>query len=417
MKTTQNGIPYIDISGVDCWIAYLMPFLKENRTPETVENFQNECIKNNVFGMGWNFKCFNPQGTPDENGRYYITDNEKKNYESACNGNSAALNAFKQYSNMKEGDYVVVRLKDSHYYFGKISSKAYCYNDKNDLLSWRCDVERWIEYKSQEDVASEIVGRFSQRLHSTVTRVANKRLRLTIIASYENKAENKTHDIPTVKFNKYNFTSCLDYAELEDLVFEYINRKHKADGYKFYPSSCKVNRQKYEFVLMHKNENKKPITCQVKNHQKIKIDDYIGDKDVYEKIYLFSGEGYESKLNYDLSNTNIVIISDEELYSVLPLYLENKKLSSFYEFKNDNKRFIDKVDLPEEFFEKKRKKSWSQKAVDKVQFEKDNQYIYFGDYNIYYSGEYDALIINCEKGNKHKLEIVDFLKNHLSYKR
>lgn len=414
MKTTKNGLSYIDISGVDCWIAYLMPFSNENRTPEIIGRFQSECIKNNVFGMGWNFERFEPKSTSDENGRYYITENEKKNYESACNGNSAAINAFKQYSNMKEGDYVVVRLKNSHYYFGKISCKAYCYNDKDDPLSWRCDVERWIEYDTQEDVASEIIGRFSQRIHPTVDRVSNYRLKLTIIASYENKSQNKSYNIPKVKINKYNFASCLDYAELEDLVFEYINNKHKNEGYKFYPSSCKINRQKYEFALIQKN--KKPITCQVKNHQKINIDDYIKDSDVYEKIYLFSGEGYEKKSNVDLRKTNIVIISNDELYSMMSLYLENKKLSSFYKFDDQEDPVLDKLDLPSDYFDDKSGKRYSKKASTKVQYKKDNRFICFENNDIFYSDEYDALVINFQDKDERKFEIVDYVKNHLSYK-
>ena len=74
-------------------------------------------------------------------------------------------------------------------------------------------------------------------------------------------------------------------------VCAYIYNKHYEDGYMPLPSSGKVSRLKYEFTFISNKTNKKPITCQVKNQnsEPINVKNYENYKNIYEKIYLFSG--------------------------------------------------------------------------------------------------------------------------------
>ena len=70
--------------------------------------------------------------------------------------------------------------------------------------------------------------------------------------------------IPKIILNKDNFTSALNYMELEDLVYTYIINENP--NYILYPSKCKATKIKYEFTLLDKNCKEKEITCQVKNN-------------------------------------------------------------------------------------------------------------------------------------------------------
>ena len=125
--------------------------------------------------------------------------------------------------------------------------------------------------------------------------------------------------------------------ELEDLVCAYIHNKHYPDNYMLLPSSGKVSRIKYEFTFVSGKQNKKPITCQVKNQNKdpIKLSAYIDDMDIYDKIYIFSGN---NNIIRDAEVNNIEIIEPSELFDTLTNYgymsFVRDKLKKYYNFDN-----------------------------------------------------------------------------------
>lgn len=421
MKTTKNGIPYIDISGVNCWIAYLIPYIKENRIDyDEIVRFQNECIKKKIFGMGWNSDAFKSEKEAATEKEYDIKENDtfKKFYKGK---DESAITAFKKYKKINPGDYVIFRSKESHYYIGKVTTNAYyrVNEDEKDLLAWRCKVEKWVEYKTQEEIASEIVGRFSQRQHKTIDRICDYRLKLSVIAAYENGKDTegnpineneRVYNIPKIKIDKNNFVSCLNYTELEDVVYVYINSLHRDEGYRLYPSSCKVNHQKYEYTFFHKTKD--PISCQVKNHEKIDAEIYEKEAKKYEKIYLFSGYAFSEESINKFKGSNIVIINQSDLFSALDEYLAHRNLSAFYEYKKDAPNNLEKLDL-NKFTETKR---WSSKyEIRLTQCKKTDQYVCFYDDAIFYSEEFDALIFNSKEKEQFKKEF-EYVKENLKYK-
>jgi predicted Mrr-cat superfamily restriction endonuclease len=116
-----------------------------------------------MFGMGWDLPCF-PYGTP-------MTDETAAEYTNKYNAQvgSVSETAVKGYNKIKKGDFVIMRLKNSHYYVGKVSSEGAFYIHKSEdsvygLFSWGATVEKWMEYSDDGEIPSEIVGRFSQRL-------------------------------------------------------------------------------------------------------------------------------------------------------------------------------------------------------------------------------------------------------------
>ena len=70
-------------------------------------------------------------------------------------------------------------------YLNKVNDEDYRY------FSWGCYVEEWVEYSKVEEIPSEIVGRFSYRVHPKNQRIVPHRLRLLAIAMYESRASNQ----------------------------------------------------------------------------------------------------------------------------------------------------------------------------------------------------------------------------------
>ena len=388
----MNEIKCIDIAGVDCWIVYLMPFSEqEKKDYDLVLDFQNKCIEKNVFGMGWSCPCL-------EYGAPMSPDNEEKYRKNRPDASGYAVDGYKA---IKKGDYVITRLKDGHYYVGCVSSDGakYLYKDKDDffnLFSWGGTVDEWVKYSNDQDTPSEIVGRFSQRLHSTIQRIAAYRQRLLVISMYERKTGNKRYSIPKIKLIKNNFVRSLNYMELEDLVSLYVADKHHTDEYRLLPSSCKISQQNYEFLFYAKG--KKPITCQVKNQEEVPIDHYIGENS-YEKIYVFSGkwgsELVKQKREEYASYANIYIISPDELYDILRKELVVQ--DDFYRIEEvSTKLDISKLN---ELGYKKLEKAKGKKTYS-VDENDDSSACFIKNDGLFYSDEFESLILSWDVFDK-----------------
>ncbi len=389
----MKKIGFIDISNTNCWMIYLMPFDKGDRTDYArVLELQMECIKKGIFGMGWDIPCFTP-GTPmtDENARIY-----EEKYQSVYKdeGGSVSKDAISGYRRIKKGDYVITRLKNGHYYVGRVSSAGaiYIYRENDPvygMFSWGGTVEKWIEYANDQELPAEIVGRFSQRMHATIQRIAPYRQKFLVISMYEKKMESPVFDIPRLHIGLGNFVRSLTYMELEDLVALLITRNHTREGYKLIPSSCKISQQNYEFSYFAKG--RKPITCQVKNQKAIDLDDYIHETS-YEKIYIFSGvwdESAVSKLRDEYSAFNhIYIVAPSELYSILK---EEQFLSNdFYDYET-TPLSVDEINL-DDYTKLKNPKGEKTYSVD----EKHEFICFINGDGLFYSEEFESLVLSWD---------------------
>lgn len=381
----MSEIPFLNIADNNCWIVYLMPFETADRTKyDLVNNFQQKCVDDKIFGMGWGIPCFE-YGTKmtEENVSVYI----KKYNDQGWSVSDAAVNDYKK---IRKGDYVITRLKNSHYYVGRVSSEGAMYTYKeNDQVygyfSWGCKVEEWVDYANEGLIPSEIAGRFSQRIHPTIQRIDSYRQRLLVIAMFENRVNEKKYIVPKLRIGGNNFISSLTYSQLEDLVALYIADKHAADGYKILPSSCKISQQKYEFRFVA--NNRAPITCQVKNKEPIKIVNYVKEKS-YEHIYIFSGKWSEEEVAKERAMykdyPHIYIIAPSELYETL--MRNNIFENDFYDFCNEP---VSARELPLDGY----------KNVDNPNGEKecsinDGFACFIKKDGFYYSAEFGALILS-----------------------
>ncbi len=316
------------INNINCWIINLKPFYNSIGN-DIIKEFQLECVEKNIFGIGWYLDGF--EGS--------LADN-KEAFLGAYNNDSAYKAIKKAVDNIdkiKEGDLVIMRLRDAHYYIGQVSERAFHTNNIfsseyfDTRLSWMCRVSQWLEFKTDENLPSEIIGRLSQRRQPTLSRVANDRQRLLIAAALNTISKGKIDGVSKINLTPDNFSRSLAYMELEDLVCSYIYNEirnaYPDSNYILLPSSCKVSRPLYEFIFVCAGE--KPVTCQVKSEDFIDIKKHIDDS--YRKIYFFSGKGY---INEEAKQDNMEIISREKLFEFLTdnaQYMYSK-ISKYYTF-------------------------------------------------------------------------------------
>lgn len=409
----MKKIEFYDMKGVNCWIINLKPF-GPNDPDDIIRNLQDECVQNKIFGIGWGTDCF---GTRT---KVTLDENTKKVYKDSFEDkNSARDSAADRMFEIKCGDLAIMRLRDGHIYLGKVTEPVFHDNtilkgENSNRLSWVCRVEKWLEFCDDTLIPSEIMGRFSQRQQATITKIAPCKQRLLMLAMYDIKNSGTT-DVPKVILNENNFTRALSYTDLEDLVCAYIHNKHADDGYMLLPSSGKVNRQKYEFTFVSDKSDKKPITCQVKNQNSEPIDiaDYENDKDIYEKIYLFSGNN--NFANRDLAKDNIEIINHLNLFDVLKcgnLKFMYDKLSKYHSFSEspDLKKIEDSLEgkswkcikkFSKESDDFKKFKVGTRKTGD--QQTEEISWISFGYDGVYITDEFDSFIIDWQDKNTEKI--------------
>ncbi len=409
----MKSVPFIDISKTNCWLVNLLPF-SDKSNKDAIMEIQSQCIKNSIFGMGWD--CLHTNiiefvELDDTEHKKHL--DRCKHCEYSCKVSDKTLSYYKE---IQPGDYVITRLKNAHYYIGKVETKAFhSYGqEKVEKISWCCRVEKWIEFDNESMIPSEILGRFSQRNHSTIEKIANYRTKLLVISTYEKRLleKDRIFNVPQLHITPNNFCRCLNYTELEDLVYLYILKKHKDEGYICFPSSGKINRAKVEFSFINFNSDKKPITCQVKNQETIDIENYLNEP-TYSLIYLFSGKWEEKdikELQDKYSDTNIIFISPTELYELINEYLAYANKSEYSVGDNEENKFYNSL---ESLGFKSIKKSfyYQNKELNKTQIKiEDNaDTVYFSSYNLFYSKEFEALVLN---GNVDKA-IVEYVKSKI----
>lgn len=405
----MKNIKFYDLNGANCWIINLKPFGNDD-PDERIRSLQKECVENNIFGIGWRTNYF------DTHAKVKLNEDTEKEYKASCTDEiSARDSAVDSIAKIKCGDFAIMRLRDGHVYLGKVTEPSFHDNailskENSDRLSWVCRVEKWIEFSAETAIPSEIMGRFSQRQQATVTRIRPYKHKLLILAMYETAIKGTT-DVPKVILNENNFARALNYTDLEDLVCAYICNKHRNGEYMLLPSSGKVSRQKYEFTFVSNKPGKKPITCQVKNQnsEPINVANYENDKDVYEKIYLFSGN--DNFINAKLANGNIEIISRRDLFDMLKsgnLSFMYEKLSVYHTF--DKGQNLDEIQksLSKKGWQSGKKFGKDSDNLKKYKLGKhdagDISWISFGYDGLYITDEFDSFIIDWHDDNTERIK-------------
>ena len=448
----------IDLSKVkNCWIVQMLPFTTDDRKNNNLVNdYQNFCYTEKIFGIGWsddydknknkmkrlenifdkvttkhgelnkktekelyekiinicNKELKDIKNIQDIYQTVYNTINSNTNKEN--NGLKIAINSF---FSIEKGDIVITRLRDGSYLIGQVNDEEKFFKKikgekekvekhESNGFSWKCKVDEWIKLQRNE-VPSDIIGIFSQRNQRTISK-SNERIKLLALKLYQEKRkEQKSEDnieIPAIVLSERNFGRSLNPDELEDLVYLYILDKEEKDNNKnliLLPSHCKISEPMYEFYLKDKNNiNEKSITCQVKNIDKVEYSDYLKQKELFKKIYLFSGiNDYGNDAEKD---DKVVEISTKELYDFLT---DNKKYFSFlnnknyYNFeKNDNETENNKSNTKNN---SEKTKPYFRVGNKKIEYRKKGQRFKNKYEIIYYKDENDGKIQKIDFGDFH----------------
>lgn len=410
----------IDISDIkNCWLVYLKPGgVEENK----VKDLQKMCIKDETYRIGWGIGklCRNYKELDETSIKDYV-DEWKKNGNSNSSGLKKALEELKK---MQKGDLLIMRLLDNKYYIGQVDKTSYYM--PGEILSWGCHVSKWWEF-SEMDLPSDILGRFSQRMHSTIQHIADIKLVLLIIKIFKEKINSDDITIPKVQLDSNNYVTSLNYKNLEDLVYEYMLNDNVNINYKLIPSECTVSKKQYEFNLINKENMKDIITCQVKNNKEIRKEDfeiYVRDtqNNMFEKIYLFSGKGQYGEFDEGDARTyleeknldkKLIIILKQELYEFFMNNKETeflyKKINKYYEKCLDDDNFNNK----EKMKNLAEDKGWyKRKGEDKYSYKEVNENIYYYKGKklipIYYNNNFKCFV-KFEKNNDKEIisKVVD----------
>ena len=311
------------------WYAQCKPFSPEERSINNKElkEFQEECLINCSFGMGWHIDEFDAFLSEDKN---YICDlltnsfhQKKLELRKKKNETNGFTTAQNRYRRICEGDIVLTRFVGI-YYWGIVAEKPFVIRGDNKF-SWQSTVrDKWHEIGEMKDLPNSVrgwIGRTSSR--GTV-------IDLDGLAE---KAIMKLAGIQSEKMvlNEKNFVKAMSDGDLEDLVCQYMQIQCKE--FVFLPSSCKKNTQGIEYIMYDPRTNDQ-IACQTKVDAQINIESYVVDKTFqrFKKIFLFSGtDKYSNKQINDTGN--IEIIDRKELFELFKAneYFKDS-LGSFFEY-------------------------------------------------------------------------------------
>ncbi len=391
------------------WQINLKPFGKDE-SQENIDNFQEACINSKYLGVGWCIESRNKGLKQDRNkesfasiyAENFIDDNKsyfEEHKEEVDRVQKNIKNNLQSLLNMREGDYVFTRISTGNYYVGKISEEAEYYSGENkylkNRLSYYCKVNEWKKV-NPSDMASEVVGRFSQKYQKTVRRIGEGDGRRYRFIKYAKTILEEKVGADKIKLNKNNYVNCLNPDELEDLVGSYILNNNK--GYTVIPSSCKSNTENIEYIMV--NNQGETITLQVKNREVIDVRKYLKLAEDYKKIYLFSGV----KCNYykkSYKEKGLVIVGKEELWN----HLKNNKnkgttnyiinrIKKYYSLEDDvihrnNCKKI-KKELDKNGYSQRGEKSRTWK--NKYSIWEEGETIFIGTWHCFYDCKLDTLV-------------------------
>lgn len=279
------------------WWIQNKPFSPERRYSDEAQKFQEECLKEGFFGIGWR------NGGIDLNpGQEYSEEIAEQLRWKIRNRNFT--HAQNLMGMMKEDDVILTRLNGC-YYWGLVKGKVR-YSEHNQLTWYTTVKEGWDRLGEGKDLPNHVRGKLSGKYYQgTVAEIdglaANSILLLT--GQKNSKKERLTVD---------NFHEALGDDDLEDLLAEYMLKTNPE--YVFLPSSCKKNTPGIEYA-MYDPQTAELIACQTKIKRRIDAGYYLTEETFakYKKIYLFSGLGYD---NLDDDMKNLIIVDRKELYDV-----------------------------------------------------------------------------------------------------
>jgi len=290
------------------WRINLKPSAEENIDPREF------CLSNGCVGVGWGIGS-RVQPTWEE------YENEAKVIYPEDRGWWPALNVIKH--RMFENDICWTRDSRGVYYIGRITgSWEYKFTDeyqKADIINTRkCE---WLKVGNEDAVPGKVVNSFMPS--RTVQAIDDNAVRLFSVMYYNQKSS--LPEKYRIERREIDLFSLLSSEDCEDLVAIYM----QLQGYLLLPSTCKKSTMAHEFIMNHRENNKKASAQVKKGNVDLDINEYKGR---FSETFLFTTNG-----NYlgDAAK-DVICISKKEMlqfidknYQVLP-----ERIKTWIQFKN-----------------------------------------------------------------------------------
>lgn len=298
IEVSNVGVSNVDVSKVSIFRINL-----KTSCQGTLDDLFNFCKTNKIIGIGWqldkvpkNLSDCKKQGTEKYPGRAF----------------SSAINRIGE---MKVNDLVWTR-HDGFYYICRVmhtwqynNSSDNVYHDMVNIVG----VGDFVKVGTIDEVPGKVVNSFIPP--STVQRIQTGYIKELSMHIYNKKSG--VNYYPKFSFPPTNILDALKAEDVEEIVCLYLQLNK---NYLLYGSTNKISTEKYECVLVEKNNFSKCYPQVKTGNVSLNGNDYVHLTGNGNKVYLFAvSQNYIKVAN----NSDIIYLDKND---ILKFMTQNKKL-------------------------------------------------------------------------------------------
>ena len=263
----------------------------------------NFCKTNKIIGIGWQLSKM-PKNLSD------CKSQGRKKYPGR-----AFSSAINRIGEMKENDLVWTR-HDGVYYICKVKN-TWRYDNSTDNVYHDIvnivDVDDFVEVGTVDKVPGKVVNSFKPS--ATVQRIWSDYIKNLSMHIYNTKLG--VNYYPKISLSPTNTLDALQAEDVEEIVCLYLQLNK---NYLLYGSTNKISTEKYECVLVEKNNFSKCYPQVKTGNVALNGNDYVHLTENGNKVYLFA----VSQNYIKVANNNDIIYLDKN--DILKFMTQNKKL-------------------------------------------------------------------------------------------
>lgn len=251
------------------------------------------CLRNSVLGCGW--RIDNPPSENDKEKHIKATESE---YNETLNGLRYFINKIKC------NDLIWTRSAIGEYYIGKVEKEwEYAVTSESrdaDIVNFvKCRLIKipYLDYVPGKVIACFRPSRMIQAIRDETAEIYTKQL-------WNKLSEVDDYIIPDL--SNTDIFSLLNSEEVENVLFIYL----QTINWIVVPHTRKADTMRYEFSLVHRQEDRKAVIQVKTGHTWLNVNDFISQN---EHVFLFQTNG-----NYVGSSTDhITCISPSEIINFM----------------------------------------------------------------------------------------------------
>ena len=293
----------IDVSNIDVSEVSIFRINLKTSCRGTLDDLFNFCKTNKIIGIGWQLDKV-PKNLSD-----------CKNLGTKKYPGRAFSNAINRIGEMKANDLVWTR-HDGFYYICRVilpwrynNSPNNVYHDMTNIVG----VDDFVKVGTIDEVPGKVVNSF--RPPSTAQRIRTSYIKELSMKIYNEKSG--VNYYPKFSFSYTNILDALQAEDVEEIVCLYLQLNK---NYLLYGSTNKISTEKYECVLVEKNNFSKCYPQVKTGNVSLNGNDYVHLTENGNKVYLFAvSQNYIKAVN----NNDIIYLDKND---ILKFMTQNKKL-------------------------------------------------------------------------------------------